>query len=143
MNRLKPKPKLSQVQILIRQWLEQFQHCVKVRDYSQAEKMFDQHAIAFDTKKDFVYGATELRKHWENQWPLCDRFEFDMNGAKALVGNPYVSVCTVWKSASGNGRGLRGRATFVFRGAPGLVITKADPKVDHLVCVHSHMSEAN
>jgi hypothetical protein len=142
MNRLKRRkpPELTQVQRLIRQWLEQFQHCVKMLDYAQAEKMFDQHIIAFDAKENFVYGMNDLRKLWEIQWPMCDRFEFDLNGTKALVGNPYVSICTVWQAAFGNGEGLKGRATFVFRGGAGLVITN-EPKVDHLICVHSHMSE--
>lgn len=141
MNRLKPQPKLAPVQILVRQWLEQFQYCIKVRDYGQAEKMFDQNVIAFDRVANFIFGVKELRRLWQKHWPMCDRFEFDLGGTKALVGKPYVTICTVWQGAFGNGSAIKGRATMVFYGAPGLVITKADPKVDHLVCVHSHMSE--
>lgn len=103
--------------------------------------MFDPHVIAFDRVEKFAYGTKELRKLWEKQWPLCDRFEFELSSLKGLVGIPYLTVCTVWQGAFGNGKGSMGRATFVFVPGPALVINKDDPKVDRLLCVHSHMSE--
>lgn len=103
-----------------RDWLNEFQACVRAVDYQRALAIFAEDVAAFGTYTAILNGRDNLqRDQWSNVWPHVRDFTFRLGDMRCLGDETALTVIVPWDSlglrADGSTFDRPGRATIVLR----------------------------
>ncbi len=119
-----------------RQWLTDFQACVRAVDYERARPMFAEDAVGFGTYAAVVVGQPSLeREQWRNVWWRIRDFTFRLADLHCFGDEHALCAILPWDSL-----GVRPDGSTFER--PGRATIMLMPRDSRWVAVHSHFSLA-
>lgn len=119
------------------QWLQEFEKCVRSKDYKRGERMFHTNSYCFGSKATMLSNREELiENQWKKIWRNITDFRYDLKSLQILSSDDSSMTCAIcrWHSIgyhkNGDSFSRPGRATFVFQKS----------SEDKWLAIHSHYS---
>ena len=118
----------------LRDWLREWQACVRAVDFAAGRKLCADDIVAFGTVAPFVTGLDVVeREQWRNVWPVIRDFTIDLEGARGIVTGDRGWVAATWDS-----RGRRSDGSLFPR--PGRCTIAFERRDGRWLATHTHFS---
>lgn len=122
----------------VRQWLRDWETCIRAIDFDAGRAMFEDQVVSFGTFAVVAHGLDELdEQQWRRTWPFIDDFRFDHDTVDVLLSpdRQMATLVVIWSSLGQS----RDGDSFVRPGRATIVIRRDTPGGDWRG-VHTHFS---